>query len=75
MIIIRKLKDLRGAERFGTCMSCGRGSADDDGMMRVTLQFGVAGEKYMQGTSFCVCAYCMKHFQQQIQSALKGENI
>lgn len=73
MIIIRRLKELRGAERFGTCMSCGAVSQEDKWMMRVTLQYDVGG--HMNGTSFCMCADCMKHFQQQIRGAVKGENI
>ena len=69
MIIIRKLKELRGAERFGTCMSCGAVSEEDEGMMRVTLQYDVGG--HMHGISFCLCSDCMTHFQQQIREATR----
>ena len=73
MIIIRKLKDLQGADRFGTCMSCGTGSEEDEEMMRVTLQYDVGS--HMNGTSFCMCSDCMKQFREHIRGVLeRGEN-
>lgn len=33
---ITKLSDFKGAERFGTCAECGKGSKEDSEMLKIT---------------------------------------
>ena len=52
---IEKLIECKGAGRYGTCIGCGRDSAEDMiGMIRITGDGSGAG----QGTSFCLCREC-----------------
>ena len=60
MIDIRYLRDCNGADRFGTCMGCGKGSREDQGLVRMTFSF-IGG-----GTSVCVCNDCRKDLMRKI---------
>ncbi len=54
MISVTYLADCKGAEKFGTCVSCGKDSKDDPQMVRVTYS-------YHEGrcrTSTCLCDEC-----------------
>lgn len=55
MIKKQLLKDCRGAEKFGTCASCGKGSSEDEKMVR--LRFS-----YQEGanSSICLCSGCLR---------------
>ena len=57
MIEIKTLSDLQGSERYGTCVSCGANSEEDDKMIRIyALMRHVIGG--YQGTSMCLCKKC-----------------
>lgn len=56
MINVEYLHECSGADRFGTCVGCGKGSDEDIWMSRVTIIFDNYGHR--QGNSFCLCGKC-----------------
>ena len=57
MIEIKTLSDMKGAERYGTCISCGANSDEDDKMVRIyALMHHTTG--WYQGASMCLCKKC-----------------
>ena len=69
MITIKKSSELSGANRFGTCISCGAFSEDGD-IFKITL-FGAS--KY-QGSVVCLCYQCMKELGQLINGYTEVDN-
>jgi len=65
MIEIKTLSDLHGAERYGTCMSCGTNSDEDDKMIRIyaLVHHTIGG---YQGTSMCLCRRCKKVLKEML---------
>lgn len=61
MIKIQYLVDCNGADRFGTCMGCGKGNREDQGLVRITFSF-IGG-----GTSVCVCSDRRKDLMKKIK--------
>lgn len=62
MITVQYIADLKGAQRFGTCVACGKNSADDPKMVRVTYT-------YHDGkctTSACFCDDCRRELFEKI---------
>ena len=57
MIEVKTLSGLQGAERFGTCLSCGTNSDEDREMVRIcaAMRHTIGG---YQGTSICLCKKC-----------------
>lgn len=66
MIEIKTLSDLHGAERFGTCISCGTDSNEDDKMIRIyaLMHHTIGG---YQGTSLCLCSKCKKVLKEMLK--------
>ena len=56
MIEVGYLVDSKGAQKFGTCASCGKGSDDDPKMVRVTYSH----HDSISRTSNCLCADCRR---------------
>ena len=52
-IKVRKLVNLKGAERFGSCNSCGQTSLEDNSLMRITFS-----TLETNGTSIWLCGDC-----------------
>ena len=69
MIDIRYLRDCNGADRFGTCMGCGKGEKDDSEMARITISFQFRNpSKYIssQGSAVCICSNCRKKLLERL---------
>ena len=60
MVEISFLKDEKGANKFGTCGSCGKNSGDDPLMKRIKV--GSGGNH----TSICLCYECYKKMASDI---------
>ena len=58
MIKITYLSDCIGAEKFGTCSSCLKGSKEDERMVRI--KFYAQNGKHLAGTSVCLCNECRR---------------
>ena len=56
MIEVGYLVDSKGAQKFGTFASCGKGSDDDPKMVRVTYSH----HDSISRTSNCLCADCRR---------------
>ena len=56
MIKVEYLADLPGAQKFGTCVSCGKDSKDDPQMVRVTYTYNNDHCR----TSNCLCNACRR---------------
>jgi hypothetical protein len=56
MIKVKYLADCEGANKYGTCVSCGRDSKDDPHMIRVTYTY----HNDRCRTSTCLCTECRK---------------
>ena len=52
-IKVRKLANLKGAERFGSCASCGQISLEDSSLMRITFS-----TLEINDTSIWLCGDC-----------------
>ena len=65
MIEIKKLSDLQGSERYGTCISCETNSDEDDKMIRIyaLMRHTIGG---YQGTSMCLCGRCKKVLKEML---------
>ena len=66
MIEVKTLSDLDGAERYGSCMSCGINSVEDDKMIRVYVLMHHTIGGY-QGTSLCLCSKCKKVLKEMLK--------
>lgn len=55
MIKSKYLIDCNGAERFGTCASCGKNSGDDSKMIRLIFLYNDNHK-----TSLCLCDDCKR---------------
>ena len=65
MIEIKTLSDLKGAERYGTCMSCGEDSDKDRDMIRIhVLKHNIIGG--YQGSSICLCKKCKNALKEML---------
>lgn len=64
MIKIQYLVDCKGADGYGTCMGCGKGSEEDKWMVRVAISFSNHGTA--QGTTFCLCDKCRTELKRWI---------
>lgn len=67
MIIVRKLIKLKGAEKFGTCNSCGKTSSEDSTLIRITCS-----TYRNSGTSICLCEGCANVLIGALDEMLKG---
>lgn len=65
MIEVKKLSDLQGSERYGTCISCETNSDEDDKMIRIyaLMRHTIGG---YQGTSMCLCGRCKKVLKEML---------
>lgn len=61
MIKMVYLVDCNGADKFGTCMGCGRSNKEDPWMIRITLSFT------NHGTSFCLCDECRTEMKRMME--------
>ena len=52
MIEIGKIKDCKGALKYGTCASCDKNSKDDANMIRITFK------QFSSGSTVCLCEKC-----------------
>ena len=66
MIEIKTLSDLKGAERYGTCLSCGTDSNEDMEMVRiyVLMHHTIGG---YQSSSICLCKRCKKVLKEMLK--------
>lgn len=69
MIEVGYLVDSKGAQKFGTCASCGKGSDDDPKMVRVTYSH----HDSISRTSNCLCADCRRLLLKTIRDGIKDE--
>ena len=60
MIEIKYTQDMKGAERFGTCASCGKNSKEDIRMVRVIFTNGASSK------SICLCDKCRRLLYEKI---------
>ncbi len=49
---IQYVKNCKGAEKFGTCIECGKDSYLDENLVRITLG-------NIHHASFCLCSRCL----------------
>ena len=66
MIITEKLIELKGADKFGDCNSCGKTSSEDRTLMRII--FSVDGNG---STSFCLCERCANTLVEELSDRLE----
>lgn len=66
MIEVKTLSDLDGADKYGTCMSCGKSSEFDKGMVRITALQKLPLGTY-QGTAVCLCERCKKVLKEMLR--------
>lgn len=66
MIEVKTLADLDGADKYGTCMSCGTNSFEDDKMIRIyaLMRHTIGG---YQGTAVCLCNRCKKVLKEMLR--------
>ena len=65
MIKMQYLVDCNGADRFGTCMGCGKGDKEDPWMVRIIVSFDNHGAR--QGTTFCLCNKCRNEMRKEME--------
>lgn len=65
MIKMQYLVDCNGADKFGTCMGCGKGSKEDQWMVRIIVSFDNHGAR--QGTTFCLCNECRSEMRGELE--------
>ena len=57
MIEVITLSDMKGADRIGTCLSCGTYSDEDREMVRICVGMRHTIGGY-QGATICLCKKC-----------------
>ncbi len=60
---ILKLKDMKSAEKFGTCIECGVGTNEDDSLQRIKFN----------GTSVCLCKNHMIELQDRLADCINWD--
>ena len=61
MIKVEYLIDKCGADRYGTCAGCSKGSKDDPKMVSITFK-----TKIYSGSVICLCDECRKELYHKI---------
>lgn len=64
MIKVEYLADQEGANRIGSCVSCGKYCEDDPKMVRVFLGHKKTG--FLQGMQICLCDKCRRELYEKI---------
>ena len=64
MIHVNYLMDLHGADKFGSCIACGKNGKEDQKMVRVTFMRNNYGNQ--TGLVLCLCDECRKELYHKI---------
>ena len=64
MIRLNYLADLKGADKFGSCIACGKSAKEDKKMVRVIFTRNNYGNQ--NGLVLCLCDECRKELYYKI---------
>lgn len=69
MISIKSLRGCNSADKFGTCVGCGKFSDSDAKMVRITFDYN---EGYSR-TSVCLCNDCREELEKELTKGQKSD--
>ena len=70
MISIKKNSEFSGAEKYGQCASCSKGSSEEE-LYRISFTYDGSTKTH----SIDLCPGCMKELETTIKRALDGKNF
>lgn len=70
MISIKKKSELTGAEKYGQCASCSKGSSETE-LYRISFTYDGSTKTH----SIDLCPECMKELETTMKRALDGKNF
>lgn len=70
MITIRKNSELQGAEKYGCCVNCSKGSSEVE-LYRICFTHN----NFINGNSIDLCMECMKELKTMLEEILNEENF